>query len=95
MTCVYEGKGTSTTISNLKPYKTYVFRVRAISGSDEGPYSGGALVSTLQGGMLEFKIKVYVTVVDHFCEKYIYILLYNTNETKILPYTVFHVTTRE
>ncbi|XP_063685319.1 uncharacterized protein LOC134819322 isoform X4 [Bolinopsis microptera] len=48
-TCVYEGTKTNTTVKNLKPFTSYVFRIRAINATDEGPYSGPALITTNEG----------------------------------------------
>ena len=49
-TCVYEGSKTSCTVKNLIPFTSYVFRIRAINNTDEGPYSGPALITTNEGG---------------------------------------------
>lgn len=48
-TCVYEGSKTTTRILQLKPFTSYVFRVRATNRADEGPYSGPAIVTTNEG----------------------------------------------
>ena len=48
-TCVYEGVKTSCTVKNLRPFTSYVFRVRATNTGDQGPYSGPALITTNEG----------------------------------------------